>query len=58
MTIFHPAMSNTKSRRWRKHLRDADCIFFMGMGASGAIAQYVARKAQQISATSASASMN
>ena len=47
MTIFHPDVEN-QIKKMAQTLRDADCILFMGMGASGAIAQYVARKLANI----------
>ena len=47
MTIFHPDVEY-QIKKMAQTLRDADCILFMGMGASGAIAQYVARKLANI----------
>ena len=43
MQIFHPD-AEYQIRKLAEAMRDADLILFMGMGASGAIAQYVARK--------------
>lgn len=43
MDIFHPDVEY-QIKKMSYVLRDADFILFMGMGASGAIAQYMARK--------------
>lgn len=43
MGIFHPDVEY-QIKNMAYALRDSDCILFMGMGASGAIAQYSARK--------------
>lgn len=47
MTIFHPDIEY-QIKKMAKTLRQADFILFMGMGASGALAQYVARKLANI----------
>lgn len=47
MTIFHPDVEY-QIKKMSQALRDADLILFMGMGASGAIAQYVARKLSNV----------
>jgi DNA-binding MurR/RpiR family transcriptional regulator len=47
MTIFHPDV-DYQIKKMAQALVEADCILFMGMGASGAIAQYVARKLANI----------
>ncbi|MGM9904568.1 hypothetical protein A5844_002710 [Enterococcus sp. 10A9_DIV0425] len=47
MTIFHPDVEY-QIKKMAETLRQADFILFMGLGASGAIAQYVARKLANI----------
>lgn len=47
MDIFHPDAED-QIRKMAATLQEADFILFMGMGASGAIAQYVARKLASI----------
>lgn len=47
MTIFHPDVEY-QIKKMAQTLRKADCILFMGMGSSGAVSQYVARKLANI----------